>query len=52
MNGAVAGSSEKVPARLCSSHLDCLVRMWLAHHHEHALLAALCSILSPKSDRR
>uniref|UniRef100_A0A0E0H8R1 Uncharacterized protein n=1 Tax=Oryza nivara TaxID=4536 RepID=A0A0E0H8R1_ORYNI len=33
------------PWRLLSSHLDCLVRMWLAHHHEYALLAARCSIL-------
>ena len=33
-----------VPWRLCSSHLDCLVRMWLAHHQEYALLAALCNI--------
>lgn len=34
-----------VPWRLCSSHLDCLVLMWLAAHHEYALLAALCNIL-------
>ncbi|TVU18132.1 hypothetical protein EJB05_34206, partial [Eragrostis curvula] len=34
------------PLRLLSSHLDCLVRTWLAHHHEYALLAARCSILS------
>ena len=33
------------PLRLLSSHLDCLVRTWLAHHHEYALLAARCSIL-------
>lgn len=37
------------PWRLLSSHLDCLVRMWLAHHHEYALFAALCNIISPLS---
>ena len=35
-----------LPWRWLSSHFDCLVRMWLAHHHEYALLAARCSILS------
>lgn len=34
-----------IPIMLCSSHFDCLVRMWLAHHQEQALLAALCNIL-------
>ena len=37
---------KNVPCRLCSSHLHCLVRMWLAHHHEQALLAALCNIVA------
>lgn len=35
---------KKAPWRFCSSHFDCLVRIWLAHHHEYALLAALCNI--------
>lgn len=35
-----------IPRRFSSSHLDCFVLMWLAHHHEYALLAALCNIFS------
>lgn len=35
-----------LPWRFCSSHFDCFVLMWLAHHHEYALLAALCNIFS------
>ena len=37
------------PWRLWSSHFDCLVLIWLAHHHEYALLAALCNIFPPSS---
>lgn len=33
------------PWRFSSSHFECFVLMWLAHHHEYALLAALCSIV-------
>ena len=33
-----------IPWRFCSSHFDCFVLTWLAHHHEYALLAALCNI--------
>lgn len=35
-----------IPWRHWSNHFDCFVLMWLAHHHEYALLAALCNIFN------
>lgn len=43
---------KNVPWRFCSSHFDCFVLMWLAHHHEYALVAALCSISQFQSLKR
>jgi len=34
VNGLDGVLKEAKPLRLLSSHLDCLVRTWLAHHHE------------------
>jgi hypothetical protein len=45
VNGLDGVLKKAKPLRLLSSHFDCLVRTWLAHHHEEALLAARCNIL-------
>jgi hypothetical protein len=34
VNGLDGVLKKAKPLRLLSSHLDCLVRTWLAHHHE------------------